>query len=65
MSATFTARYYSRCVECDESIRPGDEARYSDDGVVHETCPDAIPERPVTICGSCHLTKPCDCEDQR
>lgn len=61
----FTARYHGRCAECDEPVRPGDLARYSDDGVVHTTCPDAMPDRPVTICDICHLTKPCDCEEDR
>ena len=62
----FRARYHGRCAECDEHIRPGDEVVYLEGDVVHADCDEhAEPERPVTICPTCHLTKPCDCEDAK
>jgi hypothetical protein len=36
--STFTARYTSRCGNCDEVIGPGDEAAYDGDEVVHGGC---------------------------
>lgn len=34
----FTAQYYSTCSECGEKVEPGDPARMTDDGAVHEDC---------------------------
>ena len=66
MSATFTARHRTRCLTCDEDIRPGDEAAWDDGLVVHAAClGDERVERVAAICPICHLTKPCDCEDER
>lgn len=70
---TFTARYPGTCDACTEHIAPGDNVRYAADpldhesGVlIHDDCGQAQrPERPAVICGTCNLTKPCDCEDPR
>lgn len=62
----FRARYHGRCAECDGPIRPDDEVVYLDGELVHADfgCREqAERERPMTICPLCHLTKPCDCED--
>lgn len=60
MTRIFRARYSGRCGNCDERIEPGDEVVYLDDVVVHADCDPPTPERPVTICPTCHLTT-CDC----
>jgi hypothetical protein len=41
----FTARYTSRCAQCDELIEPGDEAGYVDDEVCCEDCAEAAEEQ--------------------
>lgn len=68
----FTARFPGRChADCGESIEPGDDVTYVDDLIVHLACEGAAEtahrraERPTPVCGTCHLTKPCDCEDPR
>lgn len=62
----FLARYHGRCAVCDEVIHPLDKIVYVDDEVAHADCDEhATPERLVTVCQTCHLTKPCDCEDTR
>lgn len=38
MPKVFTARYYGRCLVCDERIEPGDDVAYDDDDLVHEAC---------------------------
>ena len=63
----FPARYPGHCTRCDERINIGEPITYDEDDVVHADC-DAHYEaavRPVAICPTCHLTKPCDCEDPR
>lgn len=71
MSALFRARYAGRCAAgCGEPIEAGDDVTFVDDRLVHVECADrGVPvcghaPRPVTICPTCHLTRPCDCEDQ-
>lgn len=52
---TFEAKYGGRCGVCDERIKPGDLATYSDDVVVHADCPDE-PERPARpVCDMCWM----------
>ncbi|MBC7308266.1 MAG: hypothetical protein H5T80_15350 [Dietzia sp.] len=71
MSAAFTALYRSQCAVCDETILPGHDVTWVDDDLVHLECADIArvahhrTERPVPVCETCHLTKPCDCEDHR
>lgn len=64
---TFEARYSGYChAECGERIEQGDLVRYSDEGdLLHEDCIDRPTpiERPVTVCPSCWLIRPCDCEE--
>ena len=38
MAGIYEARYYSPCAACDDEIRPGDMATWSDDLAVHEAC---------------------------
>lgn len=61
----FVARYLGQCGSCEEEIKPGQEITYDEgDQTVHVDCDAAAPvERPVTLCPTCHLTKPCDCEE--
>lgn len=59
---TFTARYASTCGDCDRPIAPGDQVQYRDDVLTHAQCPTP---RPVTICPTCWLAKPCECDDER
>jgi len=63
---TFEAKYHGRCAACEERIIPGEHVRYSeDDEIVHNRCEEVTDsERPVTVCSSCWLTQPCDCDDQ-
>jgi hypothetical protein len=59
---TFTARYPGHChADCGRTITPGDDVTYVDDELVHVDCTPRH-ERPVVICDTCHLTRPCDCE---
>ncbi len=69
MSALFRARYAGRCAaDCGNDIEPGDDVTFASDLLVHVECSDHMPaasvDRPVTICPTCHLTRPCDCEDE-
>jgi hypothetical protein len=60
MSA-FEARFHGICSDCEESITPGEQIVSLGDGEYeHATC--RAPQRPVEICSTCWLTKPCDCE---
>lgn len=68
----FRARYEGWCAaECGEPIEVGNDVTYVETHLVHAWCSDtaadhlrsAASERPVTICPTCRLTKPCDCED--
>ena len=54
---TFEAKYVGRCGVCDERIKPGDLATYSDDVVVHADCPEPVDEYvPVrAVCGRCFI----------
>jgi hypothetical protein len=62
---SFEAKYHGRCAACEERIIPGDHVRYSDgDEIIHNRCEESAQnERPVEVCGTCWLTKPCDCEE--
>ncbi len=67
MSA-FIARYPASChADCGEPIWPGDEVTYVDMLLVHAACADdfgPLPEpRAIHVCPTCHLVKPCDCEE--
>jgi len=60
---TFTAKYHGTCGSCTEHITPGERVDYAEDDLVHADCEQAAPrERPTTVCPTCHLTRPCDCE---
>lgn len=61
---SFEAKYGGRCgADCGESIKPGQQVRYSDDVLVHEDCDAAIAvERPAVICPDCFMQRPCFCE---
>ena len=71
--STFTAKYRSRCEECDEPIQIGDRVTYdaADEFAIHLICapdpgdPLSLSRRriPVVVCDECHLTRPCDCGD--
>ncbi len=38
---SFTAKYRTKCAECEDPINPGEEAEYDTDGdVVHVFCPE-------------------------
>lgn len=69
MSRHFPARYPGKCPACGDAIDTGDLLTYDeDDVVVHSECASRAPEqtrRPVVICPSCYLAKPCGCEDVR
>ena len=58
------ARFPSYCEECEHPIRVGDEIMPTDDGEwTHAKCsppPDPLPLG--TICGTCWMQQPCDCD---
>jgi hypothetical protein len=61
----FEAKYYGTCHEdCRTSIQPGQKIRYERGLLVNAMGPD-IEELEVTarVCGTCHMTVPCWCED--
>lgn len=61
---TFTARFPGTCAaECGRRIITGDSVLFIDDELVHADCTPRD-ERPADVCGSCWLTKPCDCEGE-
>ena len=66
MSRIFEARYPGRCAnDCGVRIEPGDPVVYVDDDPVHAQCEEATAtERVLSVCGKCHLTKPCECDDE-
>ena len=61
---SFEARYPGRCAACDSRIIPGEHVRYSeDDEIMHNRCEDTeVTDRPIEVCATCWLVKPCDCE---
>lgn len=60
---SFLAKYSGTCSECEERISPGDEVHYVEDQIAHVRCESFEHlDRPVEVCDSCWLTKPCDCE---
>jgi hypothetical protein len=65
--STFTARYSSRCADCDEQIHPGDTVTFGGTSTIHADCDDAQTEteKALTVCPGCQLTQPCGCEDDR
>ena len=64
MPHTFFARFPGVCDACGGPIEKGSEVAYAGEKVlVHATCPEEVPERQAPICDTCHLTKPCDCEE--
>lgn len=60
----FEARYNGRCAaDCGSGISVGDLVAFTDDGLTHLDCADHQKvERPVAVCDSCWLTKPCECD---
>lgn len=64
-SRPFRARWDSRCGSCHEHIRVDDFVRYENHVLVHDDCGDVYvaPERPVTVCPRCFLTRPCEHDD--
>lgn len=64
MSA-FEAKYSGYCYGgCGERIEAGEWAKYGDEGLMHVDCTPE-PDRPVTVCQSCWLIQPCDCEEAK
>lgn len=69
MSANpFPACFPGRCGACGEGISVDEPIRFdaeSDTNYVHDNCADRepAPERPVVVCQTCWLTKPCGCDD--
>jgi hypothetical protein len=57
----FEARYDGTCPACEGHISPGDDVRYVDGEVEHAAHPET--QRPVTICQTCFLAKPCECDE--
>jgi hypothetical protein len=56
---TFTARYPGTCADCEDDIRPGEEIHTDGyGGFMHVHC--RQPDRPVAICPTCYLTRPCE-----
>jgi len=71
MSRIFRARYPGRCSACGEPIEVDVEALYAETGthtdvVVHADCDDVLErrQRVAPVCDRCHLTKPCECDDE-
>lgn len=69
----FTARYPGRCGECAEDLQ-GTEVVYGPDNrLIHLDCLDPALLAAATaarrqaadlaVCDTCHLTKPCGCDD--
>lgn len=64
MPHTFFARFPGVCDACGGPIEKGSEVAYAGEKVlVHATCPEEVPARQAPVCDTCHLTKPCDCEE--
>ena len=61
---SFPAKYTGYCnAECGVRIQEGDLVEYSDDQIVHADCSEhEVPERLETVCTSCWLVQPCDCD---
>ncbi|WP_301119825.1 hypothetical protein [Mycolicibacterium fortuitum] len=73
---SFTARYEGTCGSCYDTIDPGDEVEYTDDGLVHVDCGDSVydlndetpaaaptpaPNPRAGMCTKCWLN-PCGCD---
>lgn len=61
VNASFVAEWPSTCNACHGEIKKGDRARYNPEGLIvhhrHE-----VVEKPVEVCQTCWLTKPCECD---
>lgn len=61
---SFYARYFGTCAEpnCGQKIVPGEAVTYVDDELVHEECPEKLPERPERPpCPDCFLVHAGEC----
>lgn len=67
-AVTFAARYRGFCYECRTPFEPGDLIAYAEGhpSPVHADCADvdAPDPKPETICPTCWLVQPCDCEER-
>lgn len=59
----FEARYYGRCIVCDERTEPGDMLVFDVDDAVHEGCAGRAAPGPVqqAACPSCWLVHRGEC----
>lgn len=61
---SFEAKYNGWCSDCDDRIHVGDQVAYDEDKLIHLECDTSnAPGRIADACGTCWLTKPCECED--
>lgn len=59
---SFISRYRGHCDECENAIEVGEDAFYDQNNELrHVQCPQ---ERPVAICATCNMAKPCECDDK-
>jgi hypothetical protein len=63
VSRPFEARYYGRCIVCDDRIEPGDMLVFEVDDAIHEDCADrGTPEQTVKpACPSCWMVHAGEC----
>lgn len=63
----FEAQYHGHCEGCHGHISPGDDVAYEGPDVLHARCVEdgppstTPPTRPVIVCSTCWMTKPCEC----
>lgn len=61
MSRSFTAKYTGACSSCFDEIHPGQRVRFTPEGLVHHR--HDAPVRVERVCPTCHLVKPCGCDE--
>lgn len=59
---SFSARFHGTCAEGDH-IAPGDSVVYVGDDLTHTACVDKPAAKPATVCPTCFIEKPCECDD--
>jgi hypothetical protein len=63
----FPAQHRGHCLRCEEWFPEGTLIKASpvkSEGWVHETCPSPLAiDRPVVVCTTCFLIKPCECDE--
>lgn len=63
----FEAKFHQSCASCGEDVK-GEPARYDGNDLVHDDCESVEPYDPTalrqteTVCTTCWLVKPCECE---